>query len=52
MIQNLKKIDISDLYGLINESVNKYNHRNTAQGVTNDMVGITNVPTTVHSNND
>ena len=41
-----------DLYGLISEGINKYNHRNTAQGVTNDMVGITNVPTTVHSNNE
>ena len=47
----LDLIDTSDLYGLINEGINKYNHRNTAQGVTNDMVGNTNVPTTVHSSN-
>ena len=47
----LDLIDTSDLYGLINEGINKYNHRNTAQGVTNDMVGITNIPTTVQSDN-
>ena len=47
----LDLINNSNLYGLINEDINKYNHRNTAQGVTNDMVGLTNVPTTVYSNN-
>ena len=47
----LRLIDTSDLYGLINEGINKYYHCNTAQGITNDMVGITNVPTTVHCNN-
>ena len=44
-------IDTLDLYRLINEGINKYNHCNIAQGVTNDMVGITNIPTIVHSNN-
>ena len=47
----LDLIDISQLYELINDGINKYNHRNTAQGVTNDMVGNTNVPTTIHSSN-
>ena len=47
----LDLIDTSDLYGLINEGINKYYCRNTAQGVTNDMVGIANVTTTAHSNN-
>ena len=45
----LSLFDTLELYGLINEDINKYNHRNTAQGVTNNMVGNTNVPTTVHS---
>ena len=40
-----------DLYVLIDEGINTHYPRNTVQGVTNDMVGITNVPTTVHSNN-
>ena len=44
-------IDTLDLHGLINEDINKYYHRNMTQGVTNDMVGITNVPTSVDSNN-
>ena len=48
----LSLFDTSKLYGLINDNINKYNHRNTAHGVTNNMVGITNVPTTVHSNNE
>ena len=47
----LDLINTSDLCGLINEGINKYNHRNKVQGVTNDMVGNTNVPTTVHSSN-
>ena len=47
----LDLINTSDSYKLINEGINKYNHRNTAQGVTNDMVGITTILTTVHSNN-
>ena len=48
----LDPIDTSDLYGLINEGINKHYRRNIPQWVTNDMVGITNVPTTVHSNNE
>ena len=48
----LDLISTSDLYGLINEGINKYNHSNTVQGVVNDVVGITNIPTTVHSNNE
>ena len=48
----LDLIDTSDLYGLINEGINKHYHRNTPQGVTNDMLGITNIPTTVHNNNE
>ena len=36
---------------MINEGINKHYRGNTPQGVTNDMVGITKVPTTVHSNN-
>ena len=48
----LDLIDSSDLYGLINDGINKYNHCNTVQGVTNDMVGNTNVATTVHSRSD
>ena len=47
----LSLLDTLELYGLINDGINKYNHRNTAQGVTNDLVGNTNVPTTVHSSN-
>ena len=44
-----------DLYGLINEDINKYNkynNRNTVQGFTNDMVGNTNVPTVAESGNE
>ena len=47
----LSLFDTLELYGLINDGINKYNHRNIVQGVTNDMVGNTNVPTTVHSSN-
>ena len=47
----LDLIDTLQLYWLINDGINKYNHHNTAQGVTNDMVGNTNVPTKVHSSN-
>ena len=35
----LRLIDTSDLYGLINDSINKYNDCNTAQEFTNNMVG-------------
>ena len=51
-VEVLNLINTSNLYGLINDGINKYNHRNTVQGVTNDMVGNTNVSTTVHSSND
>ena len=51
-VDDLDLINTLELYGLINDGINKYNHRNTAQGVTNDMVGNTNVPTTVHSSNE
>ena len=44
-------IDTSNLYGLINNGINKYNDRNTVQEFINDMVGNTNVPTTVESSN-
>ena len=48
----LSLIDVSELYGLINDGINKYNHCNTVQGFINDMVGNTNVPTMVHNSND
>ena len=44
-------IDTLDLYGLINDSINKYNDRNTVQGVVNNMIGDTIVPTMVDSSN-
>ena len=47
----LRLIDTSDLYGLINDGINKYNDRNTVQGFINDMVGNTNIPTVVESGN-
>ena len=47
----MKIPDTLPLYGSINDGINIYNHRNIAQGVTNDMVGNTNVPTIVHSSN-
>ena len=40
-----------DLYGLINNGINKYNDRNTVQRLINDMVGNTNVPNVVESSN-
>ena len=48
----LDLINTSNLYGLINDNIDKYNHCNTVQGVTNDMIGNTNVSTTVHSSNE
>ena len=48
----LDLIDTSDLYALINYGINKYNQRSTVQGFINDTVVNTNVPTTVHSNNE
>ena len=50
-IDVLSLIDTSDLYGLINDGINKYNDRNTVKGFINDMVGNTNVPTVVDSSN-
>ena len=47
----LSLFDTSELYGLINDGINKYNHRTTVQEVTINMVGNTNVPTTVHNSN-
>ena len=35
----LRLIDTSDLYGLINDGINKYNDCNTAQEFTDNMVG-------------
>ena len=48
----LSLFDTSELYGLINDGINKYNHRNTVQGCINDMVGNTNVPVVVHNSNE
>ena len=45
-------IDTCKLYRLINDSINKYNNRNTVQGFINNMVGNTNVPTMVHNSNE
>ena len=47
----LDLINTLQLYGLINDGINKYNHRNTVQECINDMVGNTNVPTMVHNSN-
>ena len=47
----LDLIDTSELYGLINDGIDKYNYRNTVQGFINDMVGNTNDPTMVHNSN-
>ena len=41
-----------DLYGLINDGINKYNDRNTVQGFINDMVGNTNIPTVTEISNE
>ena len=48
----LDLINTSDLYRLINDGINKYNHHNIVQGVTNDMIGNTNIPKTVHSSKE
>ena len=45
-------IDTLELYGLINDGIDKYNNRNTVQGFINDMVGNTNVPTMVHNSHE
>ena len=48
----LSLFDTSELYGLINDGINKYNHRNTVQGCINDMVSNTNVPAVVPNSNE
>ena len=45
-------INTFELYGLIDDGINKYNNRNTVQRFINDMVGNTNVPTVVESGNE
>ena len=50
-IDVLNLIDTLELYGLINDGIDKYNDRNTVQGFINNMVGNTNVPTVVKSGN-
>ena len=47
----LDLIDTFELYGLINDSINKYNYRNAVQGFINDMDGNTNNSTMVHNSN-
>ena len=47
----LRLIDTKGFYELINESINKYNDRNTVQGFTNDMVGNADAPTVVEGIN-
>ena len=48
----LDLIDTSDLYGMINEGINKHYQRDKAQKVTNDMVNITMVFTIAHNNHN
>ena len=48
-IDVLNLINTLELYGLINDGIDKYNNRNTVQGFINDMVGNTNVPTMANS---
>ena len=47
----LRLINTSDLYGLINDGINKYDDHNTVQGFINNMVGNTDSPTVVEGNN-
>ena len=62
LMQSGKKIPAKDvdvlclintlgLYGLINDSINKYNDRNIVQGFINDMVGNINVDKMAHNSN-
>ena len=51
-VDPLRLIDTSDLYGLINDSINKYNDCNKVQGSINDMVGSTDAPIVVEGNNE
>ena len=46
----LDLIDTSKIYQLINDGINKYNHRNTGHGFINDMVDDT-IPTMAHNSN-
>ena len=43
----LRHLDFSDLYGPINDGINKYNDCNTTQEFTNDMVGNADDPTVI-----
>ena len=45
-------IDTLDLYELINDGINKYNDRNTAQGFINGMISNTDAPTVVEGNSE
>ena len=47
----LNLIHTSQLYELINDCINKYNHRNKVQGFINDRVGNTNIPMMVQNSN-
>ena len=51
-VETLCLIDTFDLYGLINDGVNKYNNRDTVQVFINDMVGNINDLTVVESGNE
>ena len=51
-VDDLDLINTSNLRGLINDGIVKYNQRYTVQGIISDTVGNTNIPTTVHSNNE
>ena len=48
-IDVLRLINTSDLYGLIHDTINKFNDRYTVQEFINDMVGNTDAPTVVKS---
>ena len=50
-VDGLCLINTSDLYGLINDCINKYIDYNIVQGVVNDMIDNTIVPTMVDSSN-
>ena len=47
----LDLINTLELYGLINDGIDKYNNRNTVQGFINDMVGSTNDSMLVRDSN-
>ena len=47
----LRLINTLDLYGLINDGINKYNDGNTVQGFINDMASNTDTPTVIEGNN-